>query len=268
MGLIIKYTLSQECIQPHAVLFKCRVTSIDLIGDPLYFPAQWQTTYPKGFFVNRIVLPLSALILCSLLAVALWSGPSFAASGSPGFYEVRPGDYLGLIASRFGVTVGELRSANKLSTDVLSIGQKLHIQNPLHLKTKEKVQWSRPCQRPGNVLRAFGPYKKKGILMPSTGTDVTCPVGTAVSAPATGVVRHLGHMDGFGTLIIIEHAGGYATVLSPLDPDTAAVKVGQAVLPGDHLGRTGPPPDKDTPAYLHVELRKNDKAIKPDPLLK
>ena len=37
---------------------------------------------------------------------------------------------------------------------------------------------------------------------------------------------------------------------------------------GDHLGRTGPPPEKDTPAYLHIELRKNDKAIKPDPLLR
>jgi murein DD-endopeptidase MepM/ murein hydrolase activator NlpD len=75
-------------------------------------------------------------------------------------------------------------------------------------------------------------------------------------------------MDGFGTLIIIEHAGGYASVLSPLDPGALAVESGQAVLGGDHLGRTGPPPDKDTPPYLHVELRKHDKAVKPDPLLR
>jgi murein DD-endopeptidase MepM/ murein hydrolase activator NlpD len=74
-------------------------------------------------------------------------------------------------------------------------------------------------------------------------------------------------MDGFGTLIIIEHPDQYATVLSPLDPTTVAVKVSQALLAGDHLGRTGPPPDKDTPPFLHVELRKMDKAINPDLLL-
>jgi septal ring factor EnvC (AmiA/AmiB activator) len=75
-------------------------------------------------------------------------------------------------------------------------------------------------------------------------------------------------MDGFGTLIIMEHAGGYATVLSPMDPSTLAVEVGHALLRGDHIGRTSLPPEKDTPPYLHIELRRTDKAIKPDPLLR
>ncbi len=190
-----------------------------------------------------------------------------AATASPGRYEVRKGDYLGLIARRFGVTVSELRNTNDLTTDVLRIGQKLRLDKPFHRNRQAKVQWERPCRRPGEVLRAFGPYKKKGILMPSTGTDVACPLGTAVSSPAHGIVRHIGHMDGFGTLVIIEHGGGFATVLSPLDPATVGVEVGHALLRGDHLGRTGSPPDKDTPPYLHVELRRNDKAITPDPLL-
>ena len=125
-----------------------------------------------------------------------------------------------------------------------------------------------PINTWGKVLRPFRPYKQKGILMPSMGTDLACAQGIALSAPAIGVVRHIGHMDGFGTLIFIEHQANYASVLSPLGPATVAVQVGQALLGGDHLGRTGPPPDKDTPSYLHVELRKNDEAINPDPLLK
>ena len=206
-------------------------------------------------------------ILAVALVLTLWTCAAWAASSSPGRYEVRKGDNLGLIAQRFGVAVGNLRSTNSLTTDVLQIGQKLRLENPFHRSRKAKVQWERPCRRPGEVLRAFGPYKKKGILMPSTGTDVACALGTAISSPAHGIVRHIGHMDGFGTLIILEHGGGFATVLSPLDPATVAVEVGCALLRGDHLGRTGPPPDKDTPPYLHLELRQRDKAIEPDPLL-
>ncbi|MCK9996180.1 MAG: LysM peptidoglycan-binding domain-containing M23 family metallopeptidase [Candidatus Krumholzibacteria bacterium] len=213
-------------------------------------------THPDKSLLNLI--PFWALFL------VLWTGTAFAASGSPGNYEVRKGDNLGLIAYRFGVTVDELRSSNNLTSDVLQIGQKLRLEKPFHRPAD--IKWEPPCRRHGKVLRHFGPYKKKGIIMPSTGTDVTCALGTAVSSPAHGIVRHIGHMDGFGTLIIIEHGEGYATVFSPLDPAAVAVELGTAVLRGDHLGRTGPPPERDTPPFLHVELRKNDKAVKPDRL--
>jgi murein DD-endopeptidase MepM/ murein hydrolase activator NlpD len=211
------------------------------------------------------------LLLCFLLALfggTLTAEDGHAASGSSGLYQVRKGDNLGFIAQKFGVTVAELRRTNSLSSDVLRIGQELRLENPFHRLKDGAVQWERPCQQTGAVLRPFGPYKKNGILMPSTGADLACAVGSAVASPAHGVVRHVGVMEGFGTLIIVEHGGGFATVLSPFDPATVAVKVGQALLSGDHLGRTSRPPAMDTPPYLHVELRRNDKAIEPDPLLK
>jgi murein DD-endopeptidase MepM/ murein hydrolase activator NlpD len=220
--------------------------------------------------VQKTRQKISHLVAIFLLAflMVLVDGTSVAATSSPGFYEVRKGDFLGRIATSYGVTVSDLRKSNNLSSDVLQIGQKIRIDNPFQQNSDVKNQWKCPIATWDKVLRSFGPYKKKGILMPSTGTDLACAQGTALSAPAIGVVRHIGHMDGFGTLIIIEHPENYATVLSPLDPATVAVQVGQALLRGDHLGRTGPPPENDTPPYLHVELRKNDKAIKPDPLLK
>jgi murein DD-endopeptidase MepM/ murein hydrolase activator NlpD len=104
--------------------------------------------------------------------------------------------------------------------------------------------------------------------MPRTGVDLACAVGTALVAPANGVVRHVGPMDGFGILVIIEHGGGYATVMSPLDPERVLVTPGQAVLRGDTIGRTGPPPETGEAAFLHLELRRHDKAIKPDRLYK
>ncbi|HVW64484.1 MAG TPA: LysM peptidoglycan-binding domain-containing protein [Nitrosospira sp.] len=46
-------------------------------------------------------------------------------------YEVRNGDVLSHIAKRYGVTVGQIKSWNRMSTDRLSIGQKLMLrQNP------------------------------------------------------------------------------------------------------------------------------------------
>ena len=221
-------------------------------------------TVAENGSINRF----RCILLSVFLLAAGLAGVVHAATASPGFYEVRQGDYLGRIAARFGVTVGQLQKSNNLTSDILRIGQKLRIDNPFQRNSDQKIQWERPIHSWGKVLRPFGPYKQKGILMPSTGTDLACAQGTALSAPAVGVVRHIGHMDGFGTLIIIEHPDRYASVLSPLDPGTVAVQVGQALLAGDHLGRTGPPPEKDTPSYLHVELRKDDKAIKPDPLLK
>lgn len=50
-----------------------------------------------------------------------------AASGSATVYRVRSGDYLGKIASRYHVTVAQLKQWNGLRSDRLSVGQTLYI---------------------------------------------------------------------------------------------------------------------------------------------
>ncbi|MBU8870343.1 MAG: M23 family metallopeptidase [Gemmatimonadales bacterium] len=143
----------------------------------------------------------------------------------------------------------------------------LKLRKPFSQRNSRRISWISPCVRPGKVLKPFGQYKTKGILMPQTGVEISCPTGTAIRLPADGIIRHLGPLQGFGTLIIIEHSGKYATVLAPLDPVSITAKVGDAMRRGDHLGKTAGPDEGKRP-YLHVELRRNDKAIKPGPLLK
>ena len=207
---------------------------------------------------------LRVLLIGALLLLA---GTALAA-GSPAVYKVRRGDNLSVIGARFGVTVKDLKQANGLASDLLSIGQELKIERPFRRTKGGDVRWIRPSNRLGRELRSFGPYKKGSVLMPSTGVGLACPVGTKLVAPANGVVRHVGPMDGFGLLVILEHGGGYATVMAPLDPERLTVRPGQAILRGAPVGRTGPPSGEGEEPYLHLELRRNDKAIKPDRLYK
>ncbi|MCB1182044.1 LysM peptidoglycan-binding domain-containing M23 family metallopeptidase [bacterium] len=198
----------------------------------------------------------------AFLLTALAAAPARA---DEAVYTVRPGDNLTLIAQRFGVDVGAVRQRNDLAGDLIRVGQTLHLGVPFG-RGGQAPAWRHPVERTGPVLRPFGPYKAGGILMPRTGVELACAVGSRLLAPAHGVVRFSGVMEGYGHLIILEHAARWATVLGPCDPDHVAVTAGQAVLAGDELGRTGPPPvDGDEP-YVHLELRHRDEAVAPDRL--
>lgn len=227
------------------------------------------TNFPSLRTILRPILRRSAALsafvfLCLLVAPLL----SLAESSSPATYKVRKGDNLTVIAQRFGTTVKTLKSDNNLRSDVIHVGQALQVSHPFRGQDNKRVQWGRPMRHPGPVLRPFGPYQAGGILMPRTGTDLATPVGTSLYSPAIGVVRHSGPMDGFGHILIIEHPGRYATVLAPCDPVSLTVEVGQAILRGEPLGKTGSPPETGAQPFVHLELRRDDKAIAPDRLIK
>jgi murein DD-endopeptidase MepM/ murein hydrolase activator NlpD len=179
---------------------------------------------------------------------------------------VRKGDNLTLIARRLGITLSELRRDNNLKSDLIHPGQRLEIKQPLRRLGTGDIRWRCPLARPGEVVRAYGSYKNEhGVTIPHTGVDLDAAPGSRLVSPATGVVRYLGYQDGFGLLMIIEHGAKYTSVLAPLDAQAVLREVGEVVLGGTELGRLGSPTEHDR-AYLHVELRRNNKAINPSRL--
>jgi LysM repeat protein len=78
------------------------------IGQPLHIPA-----------------PTAAAPTAARGSVA--TPPGVEAAGGSQIYSVKSGDNLTKIATQFGVTLRALRTANNLSTDRLTVGQKLKI---------------------------------------------------------------------------------------------------------------------------------------------
>lgn len=93
-----------------------------------------------------------------------------------------------------------------------------------------------------------------------SGIDISSPEGTPVYAPADGVVSFRGFRDGFGNMLVIDHASALSTRYGHLYKFN--VSKGQRVKRGDliaYVGSTG----RSTAPHLHFEIQKDDKSINP-----
>ena len=98
-----------------------------------------------------------------------------------------------------------------------------------------------------------------------TGLDLVEPFGSPVFAADDGVVALVGSMtSGYGTYVVIAHAGGFQTLYGHLS--TAVVKVGQSVTQGTVVGLEGSSGSSTGP-HLHFELRINQRPVDPTPYL-
>ena len=98
--------------------------------------------------------------------------------------------------------------------------------------------------------------REKGIL-------IQAQPGATVLAPFDGQVVYRGPFRSYGEILIIQHSGGYHSVLAGLGRSDAAV--GQWVLAGEPVGMMGSPQDGNT--RLYVELRRDGHPIDPAPWL-
>jgi murein DD-endopeptidase MepM/ murein hydrolase activator NlpD len=92
------------------------------------------------------------------------------------------------------------------------------------------------------------------------GIDIGAPRGTQVRAAADGRVAYVGSLRGYGRMIILEHADGFATVYAHNALQHA--RAGAVVRRGDVIatvGRTG----RTTGPNLHFEVRRDDVVYDP-----
>jgi septal ring factor EnvC (AmiA/AmiB activator) len=111
----------------------------------------------------------------------------------------------------------------------------------------------------GAVTRRFDPSAASGPL--SKGVTIETLADAQVVAPFDGHVVFQGPFRGYGAILIIEHTGGYHTLLSGLG--RIDVAVGQWLLAGEPVGVMG----SDGMPELYVELRRASQPIDPLPWL-
>ena len=98
------------------------------------------------------------------------------------------------------------------------------------------------------------------IVRPHEGMDVAAPMGTAIEAPAAGIVTEVASEDGYGNYVTIDH--GYGVVTRYAHCSKILVVRGQRVTRGQTIALVGSTGESTGP-HVHYEVRVNGKAVDP-----
>ncbi|MFN2410166.1 MAG: peptidoglycan DD-metalloendopeptidase family protein [Halomonas sp.] len=119
----------------------------------------------------------------------------------------------------------------------------------------------RPFEGNYRLSSNFNPQRKHpvtGRTSPHNGTDFAMPIGTPITAPATGRVERIGNHHAAGRYIEIRHDNGYRTrylhLSKPLVGKGERIEMGERIALSGNTGRsTGP--------HLHYEVIVNNSPV-------
>jgi septal ring factor EnvC (AmiA/AmiB activator) len=106
----------------------------------------------------------------------------------------------------------------------------------------------------GRTLAGFGAVRDSGQR--NSGLVLAPVAGAQVVAPASGRVVFAGAYRGFGKIVIVEHAGGWTSLVTGLA--RVDVSVGQSLIGGSPIGVAG---KRDEP--ITIELRRDGQPVNP-----
>ncbi len=216
-----------------------------------------------------------------LAGMALWAAACASTPrGSEVAHVVRPGENLYRISLHYGVPVDRLIRANRIGdVRALEVGQQLRVpgarrappETPLvPLAAHGTPAGSREIALRDGALHFEWPLS--GRVSSSFGTrgrdhhegiDIPASEGTAIRAAEAGRVVHSGaRLGDYGNVVIVKHAGRYATVYAHNRRNL--VSQGDFVEKGQPIAQVGDSGNASAP-HLHFEIRRDRSAQ--DPLL-
>ena len=173
-------------------------------------------------------------------------------------HYVQKGETLWQISRKYQVSVQSITSANQISeSGRLLVGQRLIIPN-----TGSSSISSRSFIWPlnGLITSQFGIRTLGNRRDYHTGIDIDAQTGALIKAAESGKVSFSGYINGYGNVVIIDHAGGYSTVYA--HSSSNLVEEGQEVTKGEVICKSGSTGNA-TGSHLHFEIRENGKPVNP-----
>ncbi|MFN8703968.1 MAG: murein hydrolase activator EnvC family protein [Rhodospirillales bacterium] len=153
--------------------------------------------------------------------------------------------------------LGRLEPAPAISPQNARANARSAPVSPADLQALPAYRW--PVR--GRIVENWGQAQPGGQI--SRGLTIEPREAASLVAPADGTVAFAGTFRGYGQILILEHGGGYHSILAQLSRIDAAV--GQTVTAGEPVGRAGID-DRGMPV-LYLELRRNGQPVDPTPWL-
>jgi septal ring factor EnvC (AmiA/AmiB activator) len=110
----------------------------------------------------------------------------------------------------------------------------------------------------GRLVAGMGEVSRTGIRQ--RGLTLAASRGAQVIAPTSGRVAFAGAFRGYGNIVIIDHGGGWTSLITDLA--SVGVKVGETVDQGSPIGRVG-----SVKPTITVELRRDGRPVDITPLV-
>lgn len=190
-------------------------------------------------------------------------------------YVVQKKDTLFRIATNNGMTVDELKKLNNLSSNEISVGQKIYlagkprpqgssvkteVMNDEELQKRDKIRSDLFMPVEGRVISEYGLRNGR----PHKGIDLGAKSGTPIYAVLDGTVVYSGVQGSYGNVVVIEHPDFVMTVYAHNEKNL--VSVNDVVKKGQQIATVGSTGNAQG-SHLHFEYRLKGKAINPRKVL-
>ena len=185
------------------------------------------------------------------------SGTELAAKDGAG--GPAPADRLDLLRE-----LRQLRQASESS--LASFGEiETHLAAQRERLRATPIGWPAPGRVSSRYGYRFSPYGGEDADEFHPGLDIANALGTPITATAEGVVRRAGWTRGYGRMILLEHAKGYATLYG--HASQLLVKPGQTVSRGQIIAKMGST-GRSTGSHVHYEVWSRGRTVDPKRFLK